>query len=220
MMFPEEDYLQMSGVQHYCYCPRQWGLIHIAQIWSDDARTTSGNIMHRNADDPFSDKMRGGVRIVRAMPVSSSVLGLSGVCDVVEFHPSENGCRIEGCDGCFCIVPVEYKVGRKKKGDWDAVQLCAQAMALEEMMSVTITYGFIFYGTERRRHRVEFSDDLRGRTVEVSQEMHRLFDEHIMPAAEYVEAKCRGCSLLDECMPVRSIWKSIDEYIIRMKVDQ
>lgn len=219
MMFPEEDYLQLSGIQHYCYCPRQWGLIHIAQVWSDDARTISGNIMHRTADDPFSDITKGEVRIVRAMPVSSSILGLSGKCDVVEFQLSEDGCCIEGCEGRFSIVPVEYKAGRQKRGDWDAVQLCAQSMALEEMMGATISHGFIYYGTERRRQRVEFSEDLRKRTVQVSLEMHRLFDECIVPAAEYVEAKCRGCSLLDECMPVRSSWKSIDDYIIRMKMN-
>ncbi len=176
-MFPEDEYLQLSGIQHYCYCPRQWGLIHIAQIWSDDARTSSGNIMHRNADDPFSDEVRGGVITSRAIPVSSPRLGLSGRCDVVEFHPSDEGYEVRGHDGRYLIVPVEYKVGHRKRGDWDAIQLCAQAMALEETMDVEICYGFLYYGSERRRQRVEFTRELRDRVCEVSGQMHSLFAE-------------------------------------------
>lgn len=212
-MIPEEDYLMLSGIQHYCYCPRQWGLIHVAQIWSDDARTSSGNIMHRNADNPFSDEIRHGVVISRAMPVSSSKMGLSGRCDVVEFVPSEDGFQVCGHEGKFTIVPVEYKIGHRKSGDLDCAQLCAQAMALEETMNVTIDFGYIYYGSERRRQKVEFGVELRDKVLRVVGEMHKLYREGKVPSANYVVARCRGCSLLDECMPQRVSWKSVDEYI-------
>jgi len=212
MPYNEEDYLQMSGIQHYCFCKRQWALIHLEQTWEDDARTMLGEYFHKNVDNRGSHEKRKDVIISKSIPVSSSVLGLSGVCDVVEFIRDDVGTEIPKIHGRFKILPIEYKVGRKKAGDWDGVQLCAEVMALEESFQTKIEEGAIYYGQEKRRTIFEMTDELRQKTIYLADEMHSLFISGKMPKAEY-QPHCGKCSLFDLCMPSGSSGFGIKEYI-------
>lgn len=197
--YREDDYLPLSGIQHFCYCRRQWALIHLEQVWRDDGRTASGSRFHRNVDDPGIERA-GDVIVLRSVPVSSPSLGLSGVCDVVELHEDGDGSPLPGRPGLYRIVPVEYKVGHRKAGQWDAVQVCAQAIALEESTGVSVDEGHIFYGAERRRQRVKIDRELRETVNGLAEEMHRAFESHATFEPEW-SWKCRGCSLADPCMP-------------------
>lgn len=212
--YDEADYLSLSGIQHYCYCKRQWAIIHIEQQWEEDGRTAAGQQFHRNVDDPFADSTRGGVIISRSVPVSSSLLGLSGVCDTVELRPDENGSYVLGHKGLYKTVPVEYKVGRRKAGEWDAVQLCAQAIALEESLGVVVEEGQVFYGQERRRLTIPIDGRLRDETKCISDEMHTMFESGQMPLAE-ASPKCRGCSLFNLCLPKLDLGQDAKTYITK-----
>ena len=210
MPYTEEDYLQLSGIQHYCYCKRQWYLIHVLQAWSDDERTVSGDLFHRNADDPFKKEKRGDVVISRSIPVSSSSLGVSGRCDVVEFRKDPSGVFVPQI-GFRCLVrPVEYKVGRRKSGRWDDVQLCAEAICLEETLGTEINSAFLYYGLEKRRTEIVLSDDLRTYTRGIAKEMHEDFDNKRAILPEYTK-ECKKCSLIDICLP--SFTKNVNEYV-------
>ena len=155
-MYTEDDYLLLSGIQHFLYCKRQWALIHIEQQWSENELTAEGQIMHARAHSEEKEK-REGKLIVRGLRIHSEELGLVGQCDVVEFLFSENGVHLDGREGLYLPYPVEYKHGAPKETDEDKVQLCAQAMCLEEMLAVNIQEGAIFYGEIRRREAVDFS---------------------------------------------------------------
>ena len=131
MRYSEDEYLMLSGIQHFCFCRRQWALIHLEQQWAENIRTVDGEIFHKNAHDKERHETRENQIIVRGMPVSSATLGISGECDVVEFHRSETGVSIHGKVGTYDIIPIEYKRGEAKKEDCDRLQLAAQAMCLE-----------------------------------------------------------------------------------------
>ena len=210
MQYSEDDYLQLSGMQHYCYCKRQWYLIHIMQIWAEDARTVSGNIFHKNVDDPFKKEKRGDTVISRSIPVSSSILGMSGRCDAVEFRKDESGVFVPQIGFKCTIVPIEYKVGHKKTGKWDEVQLCAEAICLEETFKTRIDRAYIYYGLERRRTEVDLSDDLRQITQDTAIEMHEAFEEGKSFNPDNSK-ECKKCSLVDLCMPF--LIKDVDQYI-------
>lgn len=188
----QDDFLQLSGIQHFAFCKRQWGLIHIDGIWEDNDLTASGNIVHRNVDEGISEETRKDTRILRSLKVVSYELGLSGICDVVEIHRTE--------DGNLSVFPLEYKHGSPKKSDCDRVQLCAQAMALEEMFDIPVTSGAIYYHTIHRREGVQISDYLRNLTRTLAEEMHRFFDEGKVPAPKF-ESFCMSCSLYNRCLP-------------------
>lgn len=208
MTYAEDDYLQLSGIQHYCYCKRQWGLINLEQVWLEDARTVAGHIMHKNVDTP-SNKTKGGVRSISALRVASSALGLSGICDIVEFHYVNSKC---GVDFVPCLIhPVEYKVGHRKIHDCDKIQLCAQAIALEEMYGIPVSEGSLYYGQERRRMIVQFDEPLRIRVHELADGMHRMFDSGEMPSAILSES-CKKCSLFNHCMPL-DVALDVNQYI-------
>ncbi len=209
MTYSEEDYLQLSGIQHYCYCKRQWYLIHVLQVWADDARTVSGNLFHKNVDDPFKKERRGDVVISRSIPVSSSILGVSGRCDVVEFIKNDFGIFVPQIGFNCSIVPIEYKIGRKKAGKWDEVQLCAEAICLEEAFDVRIGSAYLYYGLEKRRTEVKMTDELRNYTIELVNEMHEAFDNKRVFGPD-TSKDCRKCSLFDLCMPLS---KDVGEYI-------
>jgi CRISPR-associated exonuclease Cas4 len=187
-----DDFLQMSGIQHFVFCDRQWGLIHIDGIWADNDLTASGNIVHRNVDKGHSES-RKSLKTFRSVRVASYELRLSGICDLVEVFESD--------DGEPDIIPVEYKRGIPKENDCDRVQLCAQAMALEEMLDVSINHGYIFYHAIRRRERVFISTDLRNRTKEASMKMHELFSKGEIPSPVY-GPHCLSCSLYERCLPM------------------
>lgn len=199
-----DDYFMLSGIQHYAFCPRQWALIHIEQQWKENVLTTEGNDVHRSVDDVQFDETRGDKRIVRSMPLVSDKLGIRGTADVVEFKRESKlppyAVVLEGREGYWTVTPVEYKRGKPKPDDRDALQLCAQAICLEEMMGVSISEGEIFYHEVRKRERIELSTSLRTRVVQFVGEMRELFEESRTPNAVY-KSHCRQCSLVTLCQP-------------------
>lgn len=181
----DDDALPISGLQHLAFCPRQWALIHLEQVWVENVRTAEGRLLHERADLP-GESRRASVRTVRGMWLRSNRLRLTGRADIVEFRPEP--------------FPVEYKRGKSKPNDCDTVQLCAQALCLEEMLQTTIERGAIFYGNPRRRLEVDFTPELRSRTGELAATMHRLYRSGVTPAAT-PGPYCRNCSLVDVCLP-------------------
>lgn len=181
------DSIAISALQHFIYCPRQCGLIHVAQVWSENLHTQKGRREHDRVDVPEYE-LKGGVRIERALPVWSDALGMSGKCDVVEFHD----------DGS--IYPVEYKHGPRKAGLHDDVQLCAQALCLEEMLGVTISEGAIFHVKSKRRRRVALDGALRTQVRETVAAVREMIEAACIPEAEYGR-HCEQCSLQEICMP-------------------
>ena len=198
--YTPDDLLPLSGIQHFLFCRRQWALIHIAQQWKENALTAEGRIMHQRADDPFFTETRNGVITARSVPIASYRLGLSGICDVVEFTASPEGVKLPGRDGLYLAAPVEYKRGHEKRDPCDEAQLCAQAVCLEEMLSVTIPRGYLYYGETRHRVEVELTAELRGLVREMSEEMHAYFSRGYTPRVKTSKA-CRSCSLADVCLP-------------------
>ena len=158
MEYTEDDYLMISGIQHFKFCRRQWALIHIEQQWAENEHTAVGKLMHEKVHDPYLREKRKGVIIARALPISSRELGISGECDVVEFHKCEEGVTLYGHRGLYSIYPVEYKKGKSKPTDEDRLQLAAQVLCLEEMFFTQISKGAIFYGETRRREEVEITN--------------------------------------------------------------
>ena len=146
MTYQEADYLQLSGIQHFRFCRRQWALIHIEDQWAENYRTVDGTLMHQNAHDKGFQESRGNLLITRGMSVFSPILGVSGQCDVIEFHRDPAGVSLHGRSGTWRPYPVEYKRGRPKADRADELQLCGQAMCLEEMLCCTIPEGALYYG--------------------------------------------------------------------------
>jgi len=193
-LYSEEDLLLLSGIQHFAYCERQWGLIHIESQWVENLRTAEGRLMHRKADDPYFTESRGDTKIIRSVPLLSKSLGLYGVADVIELHRNAS----DASSMRYSIV--EYKRGKPKSDDRDEVQLCAQAICLEEMLCITLDYGYIYYGETRHRHRVDFGEVLRERVKTLTEKMHLLYAKGETPPA--VKGKrCKNCSLADICLP-------------------
>lgn len=199
-MYSEEDYLMLSGIQHFAFCRRQWAMIHIEQQWAENYRTTAGELMHKKAHDEGTFEKRGDLLTVRGLRISSHELGLSGQCDVVEFHRNEEGVELFGYEGKWNPVPVEYKHGGPKEDNADELQLCAQAICLEEMFQTEIPAGYLYYGENRRRSYVEFKEDLREAVKKAAREMHDLFQRGYTPNVKPT-AKCRACSLEELCLP-------------------
>jgi len=183
--YEDDDTLPISGLQHLAFCPRQWALIHLEQVWVENMRTAEGRLLHERADLP-GESRRASVRTVRGMSLKSERLGLTGRADIVEFRPEP--------------YPVEYKRGKSKPTDCDTVQLCAQALCLEEMLATPIASGAIFYGSPRRRKEVLFTPELRARTEELAATMHRLYRNRETPSAS-PGPYCGNCSLVDVCLP-------------------
>jgi CRISPR-associated exonuclease Cas4 len=217
----EKEHLLLSGIQHFAFCPRQWALIHIEQVWKDNSRTVEGHYIHERTDDPFLDESRKGIRTVRAMPLLSERLGLRGIADVVEFQRQDKALpgfhtSIPGKTGCWLPIPIEYKRGHPKPDDRDAVQLCAQALALEEMLNISVQYGYLYYGETRHRERVTFTTQLREHVFALAEAMHTCMRTGITPKAEK-GMRCRNCSLLDICLPALTARpKPVHTYIERM----
>lgn len=204
----------LSGIQHFCFCKRQWALIHIEQLWEDDDRTITGNIFHDKADESSKETRKDTV-IRRAVRASSSSLGLSGRCDVVEFIRDPNGHKVDGLKGRFQVIPIEYKVGSRKSEDWDRIQLCAEAIALEESLHTVIEEGHLFYGKERRREVVQICSELRQNTTAIAADMHRLYKQCILPKAKPTPY-CNKCSLVTVCLPNLHDHEDVDAYLSRM----
>ena len=211
-MYNEDEFLQLSGIQHFAFCRRQWALIHIEMQWKENLRTVEGRILHENAHNPEMNEKRGNVIVVRAMPVHSRKMGVSGECDVVEFHKSDKGAHINGREGVYMPVPVEYKRGEPKSDNIDILQLAAQALCLEEMFCTDINYGYIYYGETRHRLKVDFDYEIRNEVVKLFEEMHLYYRRGYTPKVK-ISKKCNACSLKDLCVPVLNKNKSVAEYI-------
>ena len=200
-MYKEDELLPISALQHLAFCRRQCALIHIEQAWLENRYTAEGRLLHEKAHDGKTE-MREGVRITRSLPLRSLMLGLSGVADVVEFHPvvAGEGIKLPGVKGTWRPFPVEYKRGRQKTGPFDEIQLCAQALCLEEMLDVSIPEGALFYGLPRRRTMVPLSDEIRKQTIDTANELHSLIDKGRTPPPE-PGSKCERCSMKNLCLP-------------------
>ena len=215
MEYAEDDYLMISGIQHFKFCRRQWALIHVEQQWEDNAHTVVGEVMHKKVHDPYLTEKRKEVIIARAMPVSSRELGISGECDAVEFHKCEDGIKLHGHRGLYSVYPIEYKKGKPKLTEEDKLQLAAQVLCLEEMFSTQIPEGAIFYGETRRREPVEITKELREEVRDVFREMHGYYSRRYTPRVKYSKS-CNACSLKEICLPKLGKTGSVKSYIQRM----
>lgn len=212
-MTEKDEYIMISGLQHFSFCRRQWALIHIENQWEENVLTTKGKIMHSHAHDGNFEEMRGDKLIVRGMHVKSDKLSITGICDIVEFLRDENGITIYGRDGRWRVNPVEYKRGRSKKNDCDRLQLCGQALCLEEMLCCKIQTGDLFYGEPHRREHVALTEDLRNETIEMLNEMKSLYEKKYTPKVRYKKG-CEKCSLKDICLP-KAEFKSARSYLTK-----
>lgn len=228
-MFSEENLLPISALQHLRFCERQCALIHIEGLWAENRLTIEGRHLHTRVDSsagaargpggrgsggrrPQRAEIRGNVRTVRSLPLRSLQLGLIGKADAVEFHPSASAAAV-GAPGT--PFPVEYKRGRPKADLSDEVQLCAQALCLEEMLGLPIPRGALFYGRTRRRVEVEFNAELRRQTHGTIRRLHELVASGITPRARR-EKKCDRCSLLHLCLPdATAPHRSASRYVAR-----
>lgn len=210
--YKEEDYLMLSGIQHFAFCRRQWALIHIEQQWAENFHTIDGQIMHEKVHNDGIKEKRKDVIITRGMHIFSKSMGISGNCDVVEFHKHKDGIELSGRLGKYLPVPIEYKRGKPKQDDIDEVQLCAQAMCLEEMLLCTIAYGYLYYGETKHRVKVEFTQEMRESVNKTYQEMHALFRRGCTPRVKTTKA-CTACSLAELCLPKLNKNLSVKEYI-------
>lgn len=210
--YKEEDFLQLSGLQHFSFCRRQWALIHIEQQWQENVLTVEGNLLHEKAHDGYSSEKRKDVIISRGMPVHSRVLGISGECDIVEFHKEDNGITLSDREGKYILFPVEYKRGKSKITDEDRMQLTAQVLCLEEMFITEIPEAFLFYGQTRRREKVEITKELRDKCVSLLDEMHQMYKRGYTPKVKKGK-KCDSCSLRDLCLPKLNGSQKIEHYI-------
>ena len=210
--WPEEETLQLAGLQHFAFCRRQWAFIHVEGLWREDLRTVEGSLFHARAHDSRQRERRGDTLILRGLPVFSRTLGVSGQCDVTEFHADPGGVPLRGEDGLWQPYPVEYKRGRPKEHDADRLQLCAQAMCLEEMLACRIEKGYLFYGEIRRRIEVALEEDIRCQVRDAFAEMHQYYERKYTPKAKRTKA-CNACSLKSICLPQMAKKQSARQYI-------
>ena len=233
-MFHEDDLRPISALQHLLFCERQCALIHVEQLWAENVLTITGRQLHEKADGERGSKRRGRPAVTRSLPLRSLTLGLFGKADVVEFHEAATPGRIEpdggpaAADGAPVAAvnarqrvpfPVEYKRGQPKKNRFDEVQLCAQALCLEEMLNVAVPAGAIFYGITRRRTDVVFDDTLRGLTRQTIDRLHAMLGSGVTPRAKR-EKKCERCSLLHLCLPEALIGREPASRFMRRTLEQ
>jgi len=213
MTYNEEDFLMISGIQHFVFCPRQWALIHLENAWQDNEHTIKGILVHEKAHDPFFSEKRGSLIIVRQMPIFSRTLGITGQCDVVEFRQDNAGVPIFGREGLWLPCPVEYKKGQSKQNDADRIQLCAQAICLEEMLACPpIEFAYLFYWETKRRETVTLDTTLRKQVADATNEMRGYFERNHTPRVKS-KAACKSCSLRDICLPKLPATGSVQGYI-------
>lgn len=206
-MYSEEDLLPISALQHLVFCARQCALIYIEQVWDENRFTAEGHILHERVHEPGKGS-RGEVHIERGVWIRSFKLGLIGKADVVEFQSTGQG--------GWQPFPVEYKRGKPKPTECDKVQLCAQAICLEEMLEVKIPSGAIFYGRTRHRQQVDFDADLRETTEKAAKQLHELFSSGKTPRPAYTD-QCKTCSLVNLCLPKAMERKqSVREYLSKV----
>lgn len=211
MTIPEEDWLQLSGLEHFRFCRRQWALIHLEHQWAENAYTVEGNFLHERAHGETAE-LRGELLTVRSLRVFSPTLGVTGVCDVVEFRRDPAGVPLHGREGLWRPTPVEYKRGAYRVEDPAALQLCCQAMCLEEMLCCAVPEGALYYGEPRRRTVVPFTPELRGQVQDNLKEMHELYKRRHTPKVKPSKA-CNACSLKVLCLPKLMGCKRVADYL-------
>ena len=199
-MYAEDDFLLISGFQHFRFCRRQWALIHIEDQWAENVRTVEGEALHRKAHDASARERRGDLLITRDMRVFSPRLGITGACDVVEFRRDPAGVPLHGEEGLYLPFPVEYKRGSAREDGANELQLCAQAMCLEEMLACEIPSGALFYGETRRRQDVLFTPELRSEVESCVSQMRELWQRGHTPRVKPTKA-CNACSMKELCLP-------------------
>lgn len=213
--FNEDEYLMLSGIQHFYFCKRQWCLIHIEQQWNDNEATKEGEYLHEKADNPFLKEMRKDVFFSRSIPVSSKKLGFSGILDVVEFKRSneKEGIEISGKNGYWKPKIVEYKRGKEKKDLRDIVQLVAEVICLEETLNVKMEEAFLFYDSVKKRKKIQITEEYRNLVENLSEKMHKYYKAGKTAKAENFK-NCTKCSLYDICIPkITKKKKSTKNYI-------
>ncbi len=212
--YSEDDLLPVSALSDIAFCERRAALHFIERIWEDNLFTAEGTILHERVDEDANTEARGNIRIARSIPLRSLRLGLIGKADMVEFHKTElGGVKLEGASGLWLPFPVEYKRGHLRHERSFEIQLCAQALCLEEMLGGNIPVGAIFYGKTRRRMDVVFDKALRMETEDTASRVHGLIESGITPKAEYSE-KCKKCSLLELCLP--KVNKNASNYLLKV----
>ncbi|MDR2800480.1 MAG: CRISPR-associated protein Cas4 [Desulfovibrio sp.] len=189
-MYSDDDFIQLSAVQHYMYCPRQCALIHLEMVWEENRATVEGRLLHETVD-AGKVEVRGDLKQAAGLLLCSRVLGVSGKADMTEFHRE---------DGIWRPFPVEYKRGLGRSMRADSVQLCLQALCLEEMLGMPVREGAIFYGKVRRRKKVEFSTALREQTIATVRAVHDLLRQDLLPSPAN-DPRCHQCSLVKQCRP-------------------
>lgn len=212
MRYAEEEFLPLSGLQHFKFCRRQWALIHIEQQWAENFRTTDGALMHKNAHNSGFQESRGDRFIVRGVSVFSPTLGVSGQCDVLEYHQGDAGIPLDGREGLWQPYPVEYKRGRPREDTGDTLQLCGQAMCLEEMLCCEISQGALYYGELHRRVPVLFTEELRSQVRQLLTQMHELYRRGYTPKVKPSKS-CNACSLKELCLPKLMKSRSVAAYL-------
>lgn len=215
MAYKEEDYLMLSGLQHFVFCRRQWALIHIEQEWEENVLTIEGHDVHERVDSPFIRERRGDILYVRAMPIHSPSLGISGICDMVEFIKDPKGISLYGEEGFYRPMPVEYKRGKPKKHQADILQLTAQVICLEEMLAVEIDEAALFYDEIKSRTLVYITDELRNEVRKIVKEMHHYYERRYTPRVK-TGKHCRSCSLQYVCLPELMNRETVASYLNRM----
>lgn len=207
----------LSGMQHFMFCPRQWALIHIEQVWSDNLYTAEGELIHKHVDDPFYRPRCKDKLLLRKMPLASKKLGVYGFADVVECEKTnssdKNSIYLIEENGYFVPTPIEYKRGRPKHNDCDIIQVVAQAMCMEEMYNIEVRTGAIYYAAIKRRDVFDITNELRSKAMTLSIQMHEMFNNDTVPSAKYKREKCQKCSLLNICMPSSFTITSVELYL-------
>ena len=210
----EKDYLLISGIQHFSFCRRQWALIHIENQWKENQLTAEGRVLHDRVHDNHVVTKNKGVITVRGISVRSEQLMIVGECDAVELIPDANGIELNKRPGKWRIYPVEYKRGKTKSDDCDRLQLAAECMCLEEMLSCQIPKGSLFYGEARHREEVDINSELRTRLRDMLKEMHGYYARGYTPRVKPTKA-CKNCSLSDLCLPELTKKQNVSSYIKR-----
>ena len=215
MFYEEDDMLMLSGIQHFMFCPRQWGLIHLSQEWTDNRLTIEGQLLHEHVDNPFYRQKSGDTITLRSVHIASHTLGLYGITDAVELSladSSQNAIHHPRYEGWWNILPIEYKRGKQKPNQCDEVQLAAQVICLEEMYHIHLDYGALFYNETRRRDLIHINEDLRCLTVRCAEEMHKVYSSKVIPRAE-LASHCKRCSLYDLCLPLLEKKRRVTTYL-------
>lgn len=207
-----DEYLLISGIQHFIFCRRQWALIHIEQLWEENYFTIDGQLRHSKVDNTKGLEFKKDIRIIRSMPIVSHRLKVQGKCDVVELQPNADGYYFSKYNEKYKVFPIEYKRGKPKSDLSDTMQLLAQAMCLEEMLELKINEGACFYFETRRRENIVFTEELRVKLIKILDEMNNYYNRKYTPKVRKTQ-KCKACSLRNLCLPELEGAMSVSKYI-------